>query len=62
MTWTPPEQAPGATASDFPGLATRADPDDLADGAGRDQVNVTSHRQGELRSRSGYVKLSFEEV
>ncbi len=61
MPWTPPQEAKQVSARDFPGLATSADPDDLAVGAARDQVNVTSHRPGELRSRPGYVKVTFEE-
>ncbi len=61
MPWTPIEQVKKVQARDFPGLATRADPDDLADGAGRDQVNLTCIRPGELRSRAGYKKLTFEE-
>lgn len=61
MPWTAPQEAPKVEAKDFPGLSTRADPDDLADGAGRDQVNMSSHRQGELRSRPGYQRVTFEE-
>lgn len=61
MPWANTEQVPKVEAKDFPGLATRADPDDLADGSSRDQVNVTSHRAGELRSRPGYLKVTFEQ-
>lgn len=61
MPYSPPEEVPRVEAKDFPGLATRADPDDLADGAGRDQVNVSSHRPGELRTRPGYLQVTFEE-
>lgn len=61
MPWVPPDQTQKIEARDFPGLATRVDPNDLADGAGRDQVNVTSHRMGELRSRPGFLRVTFEE-
>ena len=51
----------GVAITDFPGLATKPDPDDLAPGAAQAQVNVMSNRQGELRVRPGYRPLTFED-
>lgn len=46
---------------DFPGLVTRIDPDDVTPGGAVEQVNVSSLQTGELRSRSGYRPVTFEE-
>lgn len=46
---------------DFPGLATKPDPDDITPGSSREQTNVQSHHPGELRVRPGVAKLTFEE-
>ncbi len=46
---------------DFPGLATRLDPDDLKAGGSSEQVNAQSHHPGELKVRPGIKKLTFQE-
>ncbi len=46
---------------DFPGLASDADPHDVAPGAAEEQVNVTSARQGTLRGRPGLKRVTFDE-
>ena len=46
---------------DFPGMITSADPDDIPDGAAEVQVNLISVKPGEMRVRSGYKFVSFEE-
>lgn len=46
---------------DFNGLVTKADPNDLGDGAASVQINAMSTRPGELRVRPGYRVLTFEE-
>ena len=46
---------------DFPGLATKPDPDDLPPGGAVIQVNIMSSRPGQLRVRPGYRPLKFEE-
>ena len=61
MPWVAPEKASKARATDFPGLASRIDPDDLPDGAAREQVNLTSHRPGVLATRPGFLAVTFEE-
>lgn len=61
MPWVPPEKVNRVELRDFPGLVTRSDPGDVADGASRDQVNLTSQRPGELRLRPGYLPLTFQE-
>jgi hypothetical protein len=46
---------------DFPGMATRVDPDDYQEGMSQVQINLDSNLQGELRTRSGYREVTFEE-
>lgn len=46
---------------DFAGLVTNVDAEDLPPGAGRVQVNVRGDRPGELRPRSGWVRIKFED-
>jgi hypothetical protein len=45
----------------FPGLATRPDSLDTPPGAAIAQENVTSNYDGQLRSRPGASKVTFEE-
>lgn len=45
---------------DFPGLATKPDPDDLPPGGAVIQINCMSNRPGQLRVRPGYQPLTFE--
>lgn len=47
--------------NDFPGLATRIDPDDTRPGTAQDQVNLSSLVLGQLRSRPGVKVVTFEE-
>ena len=46
---------------DFSGLASKPDADDLTPGASQVQINAISANPGELRVRSGYQVLTFEE-
>jgi hypothetical protein len=46
---------------DFPGLASDADPHDVAPGAAEVQVNVTGERPGTLRGRPGLKRVVFDE-
>jgi len=46
---------------DFPGLATRADPDDVPLGSATRQVNLTCVTPAALTSRPGLREVSFEE-
>lgn len=48
--------------TDFPGLVTNVDPDDVPAGAGTTQVNITSQVSGQLRVRRGYKALDFARV
>jgi hypothetical protein len=52
---------PSVELKDFPGLVTKADPDDEAPGAARVQTNVTSQTPGQLRVRGGLRQVLFEE-
>ena len=47
--------------TDFPGLMSSADADDIPPGAAETQVNMTCTRQGALTLRGGYRKVSFDE-
>jgi hypothetical protein len=46
---------------DFPGLGTAIDPEDLPPGSATIQTNATCEVSGELRVRSGYSVINFEE-
>lgn len=57
-----PKAVEGAVVMrDFPGLATNIDPHDLTPGSAQVQVNVTSNRPGELRTREGWRRVKFDE-
>lgn len=44
----------------FPGMVDAADPNDLPPGAAQVQINLSSAVPGELRSRTGYLPVTFE--
>jgi hypothetical protein len=50
----------GRRIKDFPGLILKTDLHDLQEGSTNLQVNCTSGEQGTLKSRDGYVLLTFE--
>jgi hypothetical protein len=47
--------------ADFPGLATRPDSLDIPPGASVIQENLSSAYEGQLRSRNGVDRVTFEE-
>lgn len=48
--------------TDFPGLLSKQDPDDLPPGAATVQTNLTSNTPGALRVRPGLRELIFEDA
>jgi hypothetical protein len=48
-----------ANITDFPGIMTKPDPDDIPSGAATDQVNIQS-QIGALKCRLGYKIVSFD--
>jgi hypothetical protein len=48
-------------ARDFPGLTVGADPTDLQAGAAVEQLNVQCVQEGEIQTRPGLRRLTFEE-
>jgi hypothetical protein len=55
------ERAAVVEVDDFPGLFLNADPGDVPTGASLQQTNVQSRVPGELRARSGYREVHFED-
>lgn len=55
------QRIPVVEIRDFPGLASRYDPDDTPPGAAVEQLNLTSVKPGRLVSRDGYRPVTFEE-
>lgn len=44
----------------FPGMIDAADPNDLPPGAAQVQINLSSAKPGELRTRGGYLPVTFQ--
>lgn len=54
------EPSASASATEWSGVVTSADPHDLPAGASPDAMNVASTRKGELRARGGAAILKFD--
>lgn len=48
------------TLNQFPGMVDAADPNDLPPGAAQVQINLSSAKPGEMRTRLGFLPVSFE--
>lgn len=48
--------------ADFVGLVSDMDPDDIPDGAAQVMVNLTVTRPGEMASRGGLRRLTFDSL
>lgn len=53
---------PPQVVGDFPGLINNVDGRDLPPGAGQVQVNLQSRVQGNLQTRKGLARISFEQT
>lgn len=47
--------------TDFPGLVSNADGSEVPPGAADEQVNLMSHKVGELTARPGLIPVTFED-
>jgi hypothetical protein len=52
---------PVALAQDFAGMVSNADPRDIPPGAAEEQINLSTHIQGEMRVRLGIQAVTFED-
>lgn len=51
---------PVTVIADWNGMLENADPIDFPPGGADEQVNVSSHKYGELNVRRGLVEVTFE--
>lgn len=49
------------TIRDFPGLRSKINERELVEGGSHDQINTGSDDVGRLRSRSGFLPVTFED-